>query len=200
MTKSFDFLFDVGGPNGYLAHKRLPELCARAGVAANYVPVLLGVLFKATGNRAPMIRYADAPAKWAYEQLEFQRFVEAYAIPFKMNPHFPVNSLLVMRTITGARGGKDFMAVIDALMDGMWVEGLKLDEPDVVRARLEKAGLNGASLVARAGEDVVKAALVADTEAAVARGAFGIPTFYVGGDMFWGKERIGQVEAALLGG
>lgn len=197
MSKSFEFLFDVGGPNGYLVHKVLPDFCARTGADATYVPILLGGVFKATGNRAPIMRYADAPAKWAYEQLEFGRFIAAHAIPFSMNPHFPVNSLLVMRTITGARDTADYMTVIDALMDGMWVEGLKLDEPEIVQARLDKAGLDGAALLAKSQEPETKAALVAETEAAAARGVFGIPSFFVGDEMFWGKERLGQVEAAL---
>ncbi len=197
MTKTFEFLFDVGGPNGYLVHKLLPDFCARTGAVANYVPVLLGGLFKATGNRAPMMRYADAPAKWAYEQLEFQRFIAAHALPFHMNPHFPVNSLLAMRVITGASDTAAFMSVIDALMAGMWEQGLKLDEPAVVAAALDAAGLDGASLIARADDPAVKAKLAANTEAAVARGTFGIPTFFVGTEMFWGKERLAQVEAAL---
>lgn len=197
MTKRFDFLFDVGGPNGYLVHEVLPEFCARTGAVANYVPVLLGGLFKATGNRAPMIRYQDAPAKLAYEQLEFGRFIEAHRIPFRMNPHFPPNSLLPMRVIAGAQGTPDFMPVIEALMAGMWEQALKLEDRDVLAAALDAAGLDGAALAASADDPEVKARLVANTEAAVARGAFGIPTFYVGEEMFWGKERLGQVEAAL---
>lgn len=199
MSKRFDFLFDVGGPNGYLVHKILPDFCARTGTVANYVPVLLGGLFKATGNRAPMIRYQDAPAKLAYEQLEFRRFVATHGLrAFRMNPHFPVNSLLAMRVIAGTQDTADFIPAIEALMAGMWETGLKLDEPEIVATALDAAGLNGAGLVARADDPETKAKLVANTEAAVARGAFGIPTFFVGDDVFWGKERLAQVESALL--
>ncbi len=198
MAKSFDFLFDVGGPNGYLIHKVLPEFCSRTGTTANYVPVLLGGLFKATGNQAPLFRYADAPTKWAYEQLEFQRFIDAHGLTaFRMNPHFPVNSLLTMRVIAGTQGTPDFMPAIETLMAGMWEQRLKLDDREVLISALDAAGLDGATLSARADDPEVKARLVANTEAAAGRGAFGIPTFYVGDEMFWGKERLGQVEAAL---
>ncbi len=199
MANSFDFLFDVGGPNGYLVHKILPEFCARTGASANYVPVLLGGLFKATGNRAPMIRYADAPAKLAYEQLEFQRFIDANKLDkFRFNPHFPVNSLLAMRTLVGARRAGQFMSCLEVLMAGMWEDGLNLGDPGVLKSALDAAGLDGTALVALADDSAVKAELVANTDVAVARGAFGIPTFYVGDEMFFGKERLGQVEAALV--
>ncbi len=198
MAKTFEFLFDVGGANAYLTHKILPQYCAEHNVEAVYTPILLGGVFKATGNSAPMIRYADAPAKWAYEQLEFQRFIAKHDIQgFRMNPHFPVNSLLAMRTITGAIGNDAFLPAVDALMRGMWEAGLDLARPDVVIAALDKAGLNGKTLVARADDPEVKAALVAQTEKAVTRGVFGVPTFFVGDEMFWGKERLPQVSEAL---
>jgi 2-hydroxychromene-2-carboxylate isomerase len=195
---SFDFLFDVGGPNGYLVHKVLPDFCARTGATVTYVPVLLGGLFKATGNRAPMIRYADAPAKLAYEQLEFARFIDAHDLKkFHFNPHFPVNSLLIMRIIAGAQKTANFLPTIEAMMSGLWEEGLNLADPVVVAAALTAAGLDGEALVALADDPSVKAALVQNTEDAVARGAFGIPTFFVGEEMFFGKERLTQVEAAV---
>ncbi|MFM2099880.1 MAG: hypothetical protein RLZZ366_1419 [Pseudomonadota bacterium] len=198
MTKSFDFLFDLGGPNGYLVHKVLPEFCARTGATANYVPVLLGGLFKATGNRAPMMRYADAPAKLAYERLEFRRFIDANALSqFKFNPHFPVNSLLIMRGLIAAGREGVFMPYVEAMMSAMWEQGLNLAEPDVAIKVLEAAGLDGAKLIAMAGDSSVKEELVRNTDEAVARGAFGIPTFFVGDEIFFGKERLGQVEAAL---
>jgi 2-hydroxychromene-2-carboxylate isomerase len=197
-VKSFEFLFDVGGPNGYLAHKVLPEFCAAHGAAALYRPVLLGGLFKGTGNRPPMMRYADAPAKLNYEMLEFRRFIAKHGLSrFQMNPHFPVNSLLAMRTITAVDDKDEFMAVVDALMAGMWEQGLDLSQRDVLTAALTAAGLDGEALVAMADDDAVKAKLVANTDAAVARGVFGIPTFFVGDEMFWGKERLGQVAEAL---
>jgi 2-hydroxychromene-2-carboxylate isomerase len=157
MTKSFDFLFDFGGPNGYLVHNVLPEFCARTGATASYIPVLLGGLFKATGNRAPMLRYADAPAKLAYEQLEFRRFIEANVLTrFKFNPHFPVNSLLIMRGLIAAGREGVFMPYVEAMMSAMWEEGLNLSDPEVAVAALDAAGLDGTKLIAMAGDPSVK--------------------------------------------
>jgi 2-hydroxychromene-2-carboxylate isomerase len=198
MTRTFEFLFDVGGPNSYLAHTIMPQFCAEQDAEVNYTPILLGGVFKATGNRAPMIRYADAPAKLAYEQLEFARFIKSHAIPFCMNPHFPINSLLVMRTLVGAQHAGCFMPAVDALMNGMWKDGLDLSQSDIVAAALDKVGLDGQVLLALAGDPDIKAQLVANTDAAVARGVFGVPTFFVGDEMFFGKERLGQVANALV--
>ena len=147
-----------------------------------------------------MIRYADAPAKLAYEQLEFARFVETHAIPFQMNPHFPVNSLLVMRTLIGAQQAQCFMPALEAMMKGMWEQSLDLAQPEIIATALDAAGLDGRALLALADDAKVKAKLVANTEAAVARGAFGVPTFFVGDEMFFGKERLGQVAGALAKG
>ncbi len=196
--RSFQFLFDVGGPNGYLVHRVLPAFCAEHGVRADYVPVLLGGLFKATGNRPPLMRYADAPAKWAYEQLEFDRFIKAHGLTqFRMNPNFPPNSLQAMRAIVGAAALGCRAETIEAFMAGVWEQQLNLGDRDAVVAHLDAAGLNGAALLERADDPEVKAELIATTEAAVARGAFGIPTFFVGDEMFFGKERLAQVAAAL---
>ena len=197
IVRTFEFLFDVGGPNSYLAHKVLPQFCAEHGAEVIYSPILLGGVFKATGNRAPMIRYADAPAKLAYEQLEFARFVEKHAIPFQMNPHFPVNSLLVMRTLIGAQQTRCFMPAVEAMMKGMWEKSLDLAQPEIIATALDAAGLDGRALIALADDAKVKAKLITNTEAAVARGAFGVPTFFVGDEMFFGKERLGQVAGAL---
>ncbi|MFN3619134.1 2-hydroxychromene-2-carboxylate isomerase [Sphingorhabdus sp.] len=197
MTQSFEFLFDFGGPNSYLAHKILPELCARTGAEAVYVPILLGGLFKLTNNQAPMLRYAETPAKQKYEMLEFDRFVKAHAIPFRMNPRFPINSLYVMRGAIAAQRLGCFAPYVDAIMTAMWSDAADISDVDVVRDVLNKAGLDSSALLTLAEHPEVKAALIANTEAAAKRGAFGVPTFFVGEDMFWGKERLGQVEAAL---
>jgi 2-hydroxychromene-2-carboxylate isomerase len=198
MAKQFEFLFDVGAPNAYLVHKVLPQFCAERAAEAIYTPILLGGVFKATGNRAPMLRYADAPAKLAYEQLEFRRFIEAHSISaFRMNPHFPVNSLLAMRIIVGAQDTPAFAETIDAMMRGMWEDGIDLAQPEAVVAALDKVGLDGSALFAKANDAETKATLVAQTEAAVARGVFGVPAFFVGAEMFWGKERLTQLAEAL---
>ena len=197
MTNRVEFLFDFGGPNSYLAYKMLPGLCARTGAEIVYVPILLGGLFKLTNNQAPMMRYAETPAKQKYEMLEFQRFIKAHAIPFKMNPRFPLNTLYVMRGAIAAQRLGCFAPYVDAVMTAMWHDGADMGDLDVVRDVLDKAGLDSDALLALADDPEVKAELISNTEAAAKRGAFGVPTFFVDEDMFWGKERLGQVEAAL---
>ena len=197
MAKNLEFLFDFGGPNSYLAHKSLPEICARTGAELVYVPILLGGLFKLTNNQAPMMRYAETPAKRNYEMLEFDRFVKAHALPFKMNPRFPINSLFLMRGAVAAQQLGCFALYVDTVMAAMWEDSKNMGEAEIVRQVLDSAGLDSAALLALADDPDVKAELMANTEAAAKRGAFGVPTFFVGEEMFWGKERLGQVEAAL---
>ena len=198
MTKSFDFIFDFAGPNGYLVHKVLPEFCARTGATANYIPCLLGGMMKATGNLPPMIRYADAPARRDYELLELDRFVKANSLTkFKINPYFPVNSLRIMRMLVAAKHEGVFVPYMEVMFAAMWEDQANLGDPDIVAGVISAAGLDAAALSARAQDPAIKAELVANTDAAVARGAFGIPTFFVGDQIFWGKERLGQVAEAL---
>lgn len=198
MTKSFEFFFDVGGPNGYLAHRVLPQFCAETGATAVYVPVLLGGLLKATNNRPPWQVYADVPAKLAYDRLEFDRFVaDNKLVKFRMNPHFPPNTLAAMRTLVAAGRAGQMAPAVEAMMAAMWEEERNLSDRAEIAAVLNEAGLDGAALVAASDDPEVKAELVANTERAVARGAFGIPTFFVGDEMFFGKERLPQVAAAL---
>jgi 2-hydroxychromene-2-carboxylate isomerase len=162
-----------------------------------YVPILLGGLFKLTNNLAPLMRYADTPAKRNYEMLEFDRFVKAHQLPFKMNPHFPINSLHLMRGAVAAQHLGCFMPYVEAIMTAMWEDGANTGDPDVVKDVLCQAGLDSAALMAKAEDPAVKAELIANTEQAAARGAFGVPTFFVGAEMFWGKERLAQVAEAL---
>lgn len=197
MANSFEFHFDFGGPNSYLAHKILPEFCARTGAEAVYVPVLLGGLFKLTNNQAPMMRYAETPAKQKYEMLEFDRFVKAHALPFRMNPRFPMNSLYLMRGAIAAQHLNCFAPYVDAVMAAMWEDCADMTDAVVVQDVLNKAGLDSTALLALAEDAGIKSELIANTEAAAKRGVFGVPTFFVGEDMFWGKERLAQVEAAL---
>ena len=197
MATSLEFLFDFGGPNSYLAHKSLPEICARTGAEPVYAPILLGGLFMLTNNQAPMMRYAETPAKRNYEMLEFDRFVKAHALPFKMNPRFPINSLYLMRGAVAAQRLGCFALYVDTVMAAMWEDGRDMGDAEIVRQVLDRAGLNSAALLALADDPDVKAELMANTEAAAKRGAFGVPTFFVGEELFWGKERLGQVEAAL---
>ena len=196
--KTVDFIFDFGSPNAYLAWKVLPEIAARQGARVRLIPCLLGGIFKLTGNQAPMVAFGGIKGKLDYEMLETRRFIAAHGLSaFRFNPHFPVNTLLLMRGMVAAQRAGVGPAYLDAMLSGMWEQGLKLDDPAVFVAAAEAAGLDGAGLLAATGDPVVKAELAANTEAAVARGVFGIPTVFVGEAMFFGKERLGQVEAEL---
>lgn len=196
-----EFIFDVGSPNAYLAWKVLPEIEARTGVEFTRIPCLLGGIFKATGNQSPITANANIPAKMAYEMLEMRRFIARHGLTrFQMNPHFPINTLTVMRGAVAATREGLFEPYLAAVFAAMWEEGLKMDDAGVIAAHLGAAGLPGERLLAATQEPDVKAALIANTERAVARGAFGIPTFFVGDEMWFGKDRLREVEEALTGG
>ena len=198
MTKTLELIFDFGSPNAYLTLKVLPELLDRTGADLIITPCLLGGIFKATGNKAPMIQYADAPAKLAYEHLEMQRFIAKHGLTkYRLNPHFPVNTLTIMRGAIVADDEGNLDDYAEAVNRAMWEDGLKMDDPEVIAAFLSANGFDGPALLARTQEPEIKAKLVANTEAAVACGAFGIPTFFVGEEMFFGKDRLAQVEEAL---
>lgn len=197
MTKPpvIDFIFDFGSPNAYLAWKVLPAVAARAGAKVNLVPCLLGGIFKATNNASPVVAFGGVKGKLAYEGLETRRFVIRHGLTgFRQNPHFPVNTLAIMRGLVAARRMGVGEAYLEAVLAAMWEAGEKMDDPEVVLRVLEAAGLPGEALLAATQDPEVKAELVANTEAAVARGVFGIPTFFVGDEMFFGKDRLGQVE------
>jgi len=193
-----EFIFDFGSPNAYLAWKVIPEIEARTGAAFDAVPCLLGGIFKATGNQSPMTANANIPAKMAYEMLEMRRFIDRHGLTrFQMNPHFPINTLQLMRIAVAAKRDGSLAPVMSAVFPAMWEDGKKMDDPAVVGETLALAGLPAERLFAAANEPDVKAALIANTEGAVARGAFGIPTFFVGDEMWFGKDRLGEVEEAL---
>lgn len=198
MTKTVEFIFDFGSPNAYLAYGVLKDIAARTGAEVVLTPCLLGGLFKITGNQAPMTAFGGIQGKLAYEALETKRFVAKHKLDrYQFNPHFPVNTLLIMRGLVAARRLGVEQAYLDAVMAGMWERGLKMDDPQVVAAALTEAGLEAEAILAATQEPEVKAELLANTERAAARGAFGIPTFFVGDEMFFGKERLGQVEEEL---
>ena len=192
---TIEFLYDFGSPNAYLVHRALEDM---GEVEFRYVPVLLGGVFKATGNQSPMQAYGHIAAKRDYDFLEMRRFMARHDITnFRMNRHFPVNTLLAMRGAVAAERLGCSEAYIEAMMAGMWEQGLKLDDPAVWAGALTAAGLDAAALGAAVQDPEVKAALVANTEAAVARGVFGIPTFFLGDEMWFGKDRLRDVlEAA----
>ncbi len=193
-----EFLFDFGSPNAYLAHKVLPGIEMRTGVTFAYVPILLGGVFKLTGNKSPMVAFAGVKNKLAYEELETRRFIARHNLTaFRFNPNFPVNTLTIMRGALAAEAQGCFAPYAEAVFRAMWEEGLKLDEPEVIRAALDRAGLDGAGLLALTQDPAVKDRLLANTEAAVARGVFGAPSFFVDGELFFGKDRLGAVEDEL---
>lgn len=192
MTKQIDFYFDVGSPNAYLAHFRLPEIVARTGAELIYRPMLLGGVFKATGNASP----ASIPVKGAYSRHISQRFVDRYKIPFQRNPDFPVNTMAMMRGAVAhqMKPEGDFMKFVDTCFHGMWVEPRNLNEPDILDAVLADAGFDVAQFRAWIGEQVVKDKLIEVTGKAVDRGVFGAPMFFVGEDMYFGQDMLGELE------
>ena len=197
-TSSPVFWFDVASPNAWFAHRVLPGIEARTGRRFRYVPVLLGGLFKLTGNQAPMLAFRDIPAKLAYQRREIERFIARHELTgFRMNPHFPVNTLLAMRTAVAAQAEGLLTVYAEAVFRLMWEEGRKLDDPAVLAASLADAGLPAERLLALAGEQAVKDRLAADTQAAADHGAFGIPSFLVGDELFFGKDSLDDVERAL---
>jgi 2-hydroxychromene-2-carboxylate isomerase len=198
LTRTLEFIFDFASPNAYLAMKALPPILERTGATLKITPALLGGIFKATGNSAPMVQFAGVPAKLAYERLEMERFIAAHQLTaFRFNPHFPVNSLLIMRAAMVAEADGRLDDYVDAVLRAMWEDGLKMDDPEIVIAFLSGNGFDGPAMVARAGGQSVKDALAANTANAVARDVFGIPSFFVGDEMFFGKDRLDQVELAL---
>jgi 2-hydroxychromene-2-carboxylate isomerase len=195
-----DFIFDFASPNGYFAHHALKGVAERTGARVNLIPCLLGGIFKATGNQAPFVAFGGVMGKMDYEMLEVRRFVVRHNLTaFRMNPHFPVNSLTAMRGLCALEPGQAFDRYVEAVLGGFWERGLAMGDPAVLQSVLDEAGLDGANLMALARTDDVKARLAANTEAAVARGVFGVPTFFVGDEMFFGKERLDQVEAHVRG-
>jgi 2-hydroxychromene-2-carboxylate isomerase len=199
MSVTVDFIFDFGSPNAYLAHRILPGIVQRTGATFRYVPCLLGGIFKATGNQPPMVAFGAVKGKLDYEMLENRRFIAKHGLSrFHFNPHFPVNTLMLMRGAIAAEMDDRLADYVEAGLTSMWEQGLKMDDPEIYVEAMTKAGLNGAALLERTQAPTVKAKLVENTAAAVERGAFGIPTFYVGDEMFFGKDRLGQVEEAIV--
>lgn len=197
--RTVELIFDFASPNAYLVYRALPPILARTGAELVLTPCLLGGIFKATGNQAPMLAFANIKGKMGYEMLETQRFVaREKLVRFTMNPYFPINSLLLMRVMVAA--GVNVVPYVEAVLTAMWEEGRNTGDPAVVEAVLCEAGLDAAGVLALAQTDGVKQKLAANTQAAVERGVFGIPTMFVGSEMFFGKERLGQVESCLLTG
>jgi 2-hydroxychromene-2-carboxylate isomerase len=197
-TKTLDFIFDFGSPNAYLSWRVLPDLLGRTGATLNLIPCLLGGLFKLTNNQPPMAAFGPVKGKLDYERRETERFVARHRLTaFRFNPHFPVNTLLISRGLVAARRMGVGDAYVETVLKAMWEDGQKMDDPAVVAQVLDAAGLDARAILEATQDPEVKAELMANTEAAAERGAFGIPTFFVGDEMFFGKERLGQVEEEL---
>ena len=195
-----EFHFDFGSPNAYLAHLVIPQIEKRTGAPFEYVPVLLGGVFKLTNNRSPIESFQGIKNKLEYQRLETQRFIRRHGITrFAMNPFFPVNTLLVMRGAIAAQMEGVFDRYVAEVFRHMWAEPKKMDDPAVARAALEESGLDGARLIAMTQEPAVKDRLLANTQRSVERGAFGSPTFFVGDEIFFGKDRLRDVEEEILG-
>ena len=197
MTKTIEFIFDFVSPNAYLVWQPLRALAARQGAQIKITPAFLGGMHKLTGNAPPFIRDAEVKGKNAYAKLEMQRFIEKHGFHrFKMNPNFPFNSVNLLRMLVSL-SGDDQIKFIDAMTPALWEEGLDVTDAAAVAAVLTKAGLDAEALAAKAQDPAIKQALIDNTEKAVERGTFGIPTFYIGEEMFFGKERLGQIEEML---
>ena len=195
MSKTVEFFFDVGSPASYLAWTQLPALCAAAGAALVYRPMLLGGVFQATGNSSPV----TVPAKGRHMLIDLQRCAQRFGVPLLHNPHFPINTLTLMRAATGVqlRMPERFQDFVRAVFNATWVTGRNLNDPAAAAQMLAEAGFDPAQIVALAGDADVKGALRTTTEEAVARGVFGAPTMFVGSEMFFGQDRLTFVRDAL---
>lgn len=195
MAKTLEFYFDVGSPAAYLAWTQVPGIADAAGAQVDYKPFLLGGVFQATGNRSPM----EVPAKGQYMLGDLQRFARRYGVTFRHNPHFPINTLMLMRGALALqmREPQRMHPFVDAVYRAIWVEEKNMNDPATVGAVLHKAGFDPQQLLALTAEPEVKEGLKAATQEAVARGVFGAPTFFVGKDMYWGQDRLDFVKEAL---
>jgi 2-hydroxychromene-2-carboxylate isomerase len=197
MTKAIELIFDFVSPNAYLVWQPLRALAARQGAQLIITPAFLGGMHKLTGNAPPFIRDADIKGKNAYAKLEMQRFIDKHGLHrFRMNPAFPFNSVNLLRMLVSLEGD-DRIRLIEALNPAIWEQGLDVTDAAAVAAVLTTAGFDAQALVARTQDGAIKQALIDNTEKAVARGAFGIPSFFIGTEMFFGKERLGQIEEML---
>jgi 2-hydroxychromene-2-carboxylate isomerase len=194
-----EFHFDLGSPNAYLSHRVIPDIEKRTGVKFEYVPILLGGVFKLTNNRSPAESLRGIKNKPEYERLETRRFIQSHGINrFQMNPYFPVNTLMLMRGAIAAQSLGVFERYVDEMFRDMWAEPKKLDDPQVWRAALSESGLPTERIAELIETPKVKEQLLANTQRSVERGTFGAPTFYVGDEIFFGKDRLRDVEELII--
>ena len=198
MSGKVEFLFDFASPNAYLSYHVLREVAERQNVELVLTPVLLGGLFKLTNNQAPMLAFGEVKGKLEYDMLETQRFIEAYGLnKFVFNPHFPINTITLMRGFIAAQDMGVVDQYVEANLSAMWEQGLNMGDPQVAAGVWQSAGLDAPGLAEAIQTQPVKDALRQNTQQAADRGAFGVPTFFVGDEMFFGKERIIQIEQML---
>ena len=195
MAATVEFWFDVGSPAAYLAWHRLPNIAQAAGARIAYRPMLLGGVFQATSNQSPMM----VPAKAAWMQRDLARFAQRDSTPYLHNPHFPINTLMLMRGAVGLqmRDEARLLPYVDAVYRAIWADGKNMNDPQVVAGMLEQAGFDPGAVLALTADPTVKERLKAVTAEAVQRGVFGAPTFFIGSEMYWGQDRLDWVEAAL---
>ena len=196
MSRTVEVSFEFGSPTAYLAYRRLRQLAQAYGLTIEYRPMLLGGVFKATGNTSPVA----IPAKGEYMlKHDLPRFARRYGVPLNFNPHFPINTLNLMRGAIAAMRLGCFDAYADAVYDAIWVGEKNMGDPDVVADTLTAAGLDADALLGLSQEPEVKSELVKATEEAVARGVFGAPTLFMDGEMYFGQDRLDFIEEALRG-
>jgi 2-hydroxychromene-2-carboxylate isomerase len=199
MSGSVEFHFDFGSPNAYLSHLVIPVLEKRTGAKVRYVPVLLGGVFKATNNVSPAVSLKGIKNKGEYQAIEMQRFLRVHGITaYKLNPFFPVNTLQIMRGAIVAEREGFFERYVDEVYRHMWAEPKKMDDPEVIVAALAESGLPAATIMKGIQEPEVKAKLIANTEDSVRRGVFGSPSFFVGDELFFGKDKLRDVEEEIV--
>jgi 2-hydroxychromene-2-carboxylate isomerase len=190
MPKTIEFFLDVGSPTTYLAWTQMPGVVQRSGVPVIYKPFLLGGVFKATGNASPI----TVPAKGAFVLRDIERHAKQFAVPFKPNSHFPMNTLMAMRCAVACAAGEQMQTYLDLVFKAMWVNGQNIADEAVLRSVLTAGGMDADAVLARSQLPEVKQLLIQNTEEAVKRGAFGAPTFFVGDELFFGQDRLAMVE------
>ena len=199
MRVRIEFHFDFGSPNAYLSHLVIPKIEERTGETFTYVPILLGGVFKATGNVSPAVSLQGIKNKGEYQGIEMRRFIRDHGIErYQPNPFFPVNTLQIMRGAIVAQREGVFERYVDEVYRHMWADPKKMDDPDVIVAALDESGLPRDAILAGIQDPDVKAALVANTQDAVDRGVFGSPSFFVGEELFFGKDRLRDVEEEIV--
>lgn len=193
--KTFEFWFDFGSPAAYLAFTQIARIETETGAQASYHPMLLGGVFQATGNHSP----ATIPAKGSYIFDDFKRFAKRYVVPFNSNPHFPINTLFLMRGAIGIQQQEPsrFLEYCTAMFKAIWVESCNMNDPNTIAEVLENANFDPQGLISLANETNTKDALKLATQEAVMRGIFGAPTFFAGNQMFWGQDRLDFLKEAL---